>query len=174
MLVTAYSLRNKRMLQSTITSQYRQISSLGFTLVELLFTIAIAGIFSALAAPSFRDFIAGQRMKAASSDISSTLTGARSEALKRNLNVVLTPSSGGWQNGWTVVAGVGGPTVGQHEAFSDLTIAGPSTNITYNSSGRLVTAVTPFTVSSSMSGTVAPRCISIDLSGLPTSKTGAC
>lgn len=174
MLVATDSLPRKRMPRSTITAQCGQVSSFGFTLIELLFTIAIAGIFSALAAPSFRDFIAGQRVKTASSDISSTLTGARSEALKRNLNVVLTPGSGGWQNGWTVVAGVGGPTVGQHEAFSDLTIAGPSTNITYNSSGRLVTAVTPFTVSSSVSGTVASRCISIDLSGLPTSKTGAC
>ena len=170
MLVTVHSLSNKKMPRSTILSPCRKASSFGFTLIELLFTIAIAGIFSALAAPSFRDFIAGQRVKTASSDISSTLTGARSEALKRNLNIVLTPSSGGWQNGWTIAAGVGGPTLGQHEAFADLTISGPSTNITYNSSGRLVAVVTPFTVSSSVSS----RCISIDLSGLPTSKTGAC
>lgn len=154
--------------------RYSVAHSSGFTLIELIITIAVAAIFSALAAPSFRDFIAGQRVKTASYDISYTLTGARSEALKRNLNVVLTPGTGGWQNGWTVTAGAGGPTVGQHEAFADLTISGPTPNLTYNSSGRLTAAVTPFTVSSSASGNVSSRCISVDLSGLPTSTTGAC
>lgn len=154
--------------------QVPKASSFGFSLIELMFTIAIAAIFAALAAPSFRDFIAGQRVKTASYDISYSLTGARSEALKRNLNVVLTPGTGGWQNGWTTTAGTGGSTVGQHEAFSDLTISGPTPNLTYNSSGRLTAAVIPFSVSSSVSSNVSSRCISVDLSGLPTSKTGAC
>lgn len=144
----------------------------GFTLIELLFTIAIAAIFAALAAPSFRDFIAGQRVKTASYDISYGLTGARSEAIKRNLNVVLVPVSGNWQNGWTVTAGTA--TVSQHEPFLDLTITGPATNLTYNSSGRLTAAVLPFAISSSVSAGVASRCIRVDLSGLPSSKTGAC
>lgn len=144
----------------------------GFSLIELLFAIAIAAIFMALAAPSFRDFIAGQRVKTASYDISYTLTGARSEAIKRNLNVVLAPVSGDWQNGWTVTAGT--TTIAQHEPFVDLTITGPATNLTYNSSGRLTAGVTPFTISSSVSAGVTPRCTRVDLSGLPSSKTGAC
>ncbi len=162
------------MRRSATLRRLLEASSFGFSLIELLITIAIAAIFAALAAPSFRDFVAGQRVKAASYDISFTLIGARSEALKRNLNVVLAPGTGGWQNGWTITAGVGGPTLGQHEAFADLTISGPATNLTYNSSGRLMAAVTPFTISSSVSSNVSSRCVSIDLSGLPTSKTGAC
>ena len=158
------------MKRSAILRQLQKASSFGFSLIELLISITIAAIFAALAAPSFREFVAGQRVKTASYDISYTLTGARSEALKRNLNVVLAPATGGWQNGWTITAGVGGPMLGQHEAFADLTISGPTTNITYNSSGRLMAAVTPFTVNSNVSS----RCISIDLSGLPTSKAGAC
>ena len=146
----------------------------GFTLIELLVSIAIAAVFAALAVPSFRDFIAGQRVKTAAYDISYTLTGARSEALKRNLNVILAPGTGGWQNGWTMTADGGGPTIGQHEAFADLRISGPAPSVIYNSSGRLTAAVTPFTVSSSLSGNVMARCISIDLSGLPSSNTGAC
>ena len=153
-----------------IFRQRQKAPSFGFSLIELLVSITIAAIFSALAAPSFREFVAGQRVKTASYDISYTLTGARSEALKRNLNVVLAPATGGWQNGWTITAGVGGPMLGQHEAFADLTISGPATNVIYNSSGRLMAAVTPFAVSSNVSS----RCISIDLSGLPTNKTGAC
>ena len=145
--------------------QLLKASSFGFSLIELLFTIAIAAIFAALAAPSFRDFIAGQRVKTASYDISYTLTYARSEAIKRNLNVILAPTNSAWQNGWTITAGTGGPTLGQHEAFADLTITGPATSLTYNSSGRLMAVVNPFAISSSASSSVSPRCVSIDLSG---------
>lgn len=147
-------------------------SSSGFSLIELLFAIAIAAIFAALAAPSFRDFIAGQRIKSASYDISYTLTYARSEAMKRNAQVVLAPGAGGWQDGWTVMTGL--TTIARREPFLDLTMSGPGTNLTYNSSGRLTTAVTPFAVSSGVSSNVPPRCISISLSGLPSSKAGAC
>lgn len=159
-----------------ISRQLLKASGFGFSLIELLFTIAIAAIFAALAAPSFRDFIAGQRVKTASYDISYALTGARSEAIKRNLNVVLAPGTGGWQNGWnvTTVSGTTTITITQHEPFVDLTITGPATNLTYNSSGRLTAAANPFAVSSSVSSSVSPRCVSIDLSGLPSSKTGAC
>lgn len=162
------------MKRSAFFRRFLRASIIGFTLIELMLTIAITAIFSALAAPAFRDFIAGQRVKAASYDLSSTLIGLRSEALKRNLNVVLTSNAGGWQNGWMITAGSGGPKLGQHEAFSDLTISGPTGDLIYNSSGRLTAAVTPFTVNSSVSSTVSSRCISIDLSGLPTSKAGAC
>ena len=150
------------------------MSSAGFTLIELMVTIAIAAIFAALAFPSFRDFIAGQRVKTASYDVSYMLTGARSEALKRNLNVIVAPETGGWQNGWIIKAGVGGPTIGQHEAFVGLTISGPATSLIYNSSGRLTAAVTPFSISSATGGNVLSRCIGINLSGLPNNKSGAC
>ena len=160
--------------RSPVLKKSQTASSIGFTLIELLVTIAIAAIFAALAVPSFRDFIAGQRVKTASYDISYMLTGARSEALKRNLNVVVAPGTGGWQNGWTISAGVSGPTIGQHEAFAGLTITGSATSLIYNSSGRLAVAVAPFSVSSTGSSSVSSRCISIDLSGLPSSKSGVC
>ncbi|MFD2270066.1 Tfp pilus assembly protein FimT/FimU [Undibacterium arcticum] len=37
--------------------------NLGFTLIELMVTISIAAILLAIAVPSFRDFILGQRIK---------------------------------------------------------------------------------------------------------------
>lgn len=174
MLVSAPIQSNQKIKRSATLRRKLKAAIFGFTLIELMVTLVIAAIFAALATPSFRDLVAGQRVKTAAYDISYTLTGVRSEALKRNLNVVLAPGTGGWQNGWTITAGVGGPTLGRHEVFSDLTISGPATNLTYNSSGRLIAAVTPFTVSSSVSSKVSSRCISIDLSGLPNSKAGAC
>ena len=144
----------------------------GFTLIELLFTIAVMAIFSALAAPAFGQFVASQRVKTAASDLSSALMAARSEAMKRNLNVALEPVSSDWKNGWTLTAG--GTIISRHEAVGDLVITGPAPNLTYNSSGRLTAGVTPFSVSSSTAGAAASRCINIELSGLPRAKLGAC
>jgi len=143
----------------------------GFTLIELLVTISIAAVLAAIAAPSFSSFIAGQRIKTASYDVSYALTYARSEAIKRNADVVLAPASGGWQNGWTVSAGA--VTLQQHDALTDMNVTGPTPSLTYNSNGRLKVAVTSFAISS-ISTSASPRCVSIDLSGLPNSKTGVC
>ena len=56
----------------------------GFTLIEMMVTIALVAIFSSLAAPSFREMIAARRAKAAVSAVSGALWLARSEAVKRN------------------------------------------------------------------------------------------
>jgi len=150
----------------------QRIHDFGFTLIELLVTVSIAAILLAVAIPSFRDFVSGQRIKTASYDIGYTLTYARSEAIKRNNDVTITPATGGWQNGWTVT--VGTTTLSQHEAFPGLTVAGPTNNLTYSSNGRLNAAVNSFGISGSANANVSPRCVSINLSGLPNSKAGSC
>ena len=170
MLVDTIIERNK-MNRPSSSRQFLRAKRSGFSLIELLFVIAIVAIFAAVAGPSFRDFIAAQRIKTASYDISYTLTYARSEAMKRNSQVVFAPTAGGWQSGWTVKNGT--VTLAQHEPFAALGLSGP-TSLTYNSSGRLTAAVPPFAVTSDVSGNVTPRCISVSLSGLPTSKAGAC
>lgn len=154
-----------------ISQSALQTRAHGFTLIELLVTISIAAVLAAIAAPSFSSFIAGQRIKTASYDISYTLTYARSEAIKRNADVVLAPASGGWQNGWTVSAGA--TTLEQHNALTDMAVTGPTSSLTYNSNGRLKADVTPFAISS-INTSASPRCVSINLSGLPNSKAGVC
>lgn len=155
---------------SSGTRAKRRAAASGFTLVELMVTIAIAGILAGLALPAFNSFVLGQRVKTASFELFSSLALARSEAIKRNANVSVSPASGGWQNGWTV--STSGTTLNRQAAFSGLTITG-ATGITYNQYGRLSATATPFTISTSDSNVTA-RCISIDLSGRPNSKTGSC
>jgi type IV fimbrial biogenesis protein FimT len=148
--------------------------SLGFTLIELLITISVAAILMAIAAPSFRDLVAGQKIKTASYDVISALVFTRSEAIKRNANVSLVQGTGGWKNGWTIVT-ADAITVSSHEAFSGLNIAGPTGSLVYNRDGRITaSAGLTFDISSNVASSVQARCITIDLSGLPKSKVGSC
>src|SRR5512133_2253989 len=96
--------------------------SQGFTLVELLVTLAVAGILASLAMPSYREFVANQRIKTASFDLMSSLTLARSEAIKRAAQVTVAPAGGTWANGWSVTS-PDGVVLLQQLALPGLTIA---------------------------------------------------
>lgn len=144
--------------------------SQGFTLAELMVTIGISIILLGMGVPSFTSYIANSKIRSASTDLSFAITLARSEAIKRNSTVVMTPASSGWQNGWTVKAG--SATLAQQNAYSSITISGPDT-LTYGNDGRLTGTTAPtFQISGSSSAT--SRCVSVNLSGLPSSKTGSC
>lgn len=58
----------------------------GFTMIELVVTLAIFGIMLAIALPSFLSYLPTMRLKGAARDISSTLQSARMEAVSRNAN----------------------------------------------------------------------------------------
>lgn len=149
--------------------------ALGFTLVELVITLAIAGILATIAAPSFRDFVRTQRVKSTSFELVAALTLTRSEAVKRNTNIVMTQASGGWQNGWSISAGT--QILRTQSAYNGVSITDSANAgaITFTRDGRLASTPTNFTVGvSPASSTVTSRCISISLSGRPNSKIGGC
>ncbi len=147
----------------------------GFTLIELMVVVALAAIMAAIAAPSFKGFVSGQRVKTAASDFAMTAILARSEAIKRNANVTITSvTSGatGWKDGWTVA--VGGTALSQQQAYAGVTFTGPATAITYNGSGRLSAAVDTMTITGTDG---SARCVAFDLSGMPKSSkstSGTC
>ena len=82
----------------------------GFTLIELIVTLAVAAILLALAAPSLVRVIQGARMAGELSSFASDLHYARSEAVRQGVNVSMCPSTTGttctggvnWQAGWVV------------------------------------------------------------------------
>lgn len=84
---------------------YVPIHRRGFTLVELMVALAVAGILVTVAVPSFTDFVANQRVKAANQELFATLSYARSEAVRRNATVRVLPidATEGWSSGWQVV-----------------------------------------------------------------------
>jgi len=68
--------------------------SLGFTLTELMITVAIIGILASMAAPSFQEQIQAGRVKGAAEVFFGTLQNLKSEVVKTNtpMDIVFTPS----------------------------------------------------------------------------------
>lgn len=145
----------------------------GFTLIELMVAVAVVGILAAIAAPSFSDLIAKQRAKAAATDLYLALAKARSEAIKRNSNVTLSPKSGSWAAGWDIVNPSDATAkLEDHNAISGATITGPA-SVVYLTTGRVRGSTKPeFDIS--VTGSSAHTCVSVDLSGLPTQKSTSC
>ena len=67
----------------------------GFTLVELMITIAVLAIVLAVAVPSFQGIINRNRLVSASNEVVAALQLARMEAIRRNGRVELCPSTNG-------------------------------------------------------------------------------
>lgn len=66
----------------------------GVTLLEVMVVVAIVGIVAGLAVPSYQDTIERNRLKQAAESLKSDLQLARTEAIKRSQNVVLSSSQG--------------------------------------------------------------------------------
>ena len=158
-------------------------ASAGFTLIELMVTIAIVAILTTLALPAMRDYFLNQSIKTASFDLMSTLLYARSEAIKRANDVNVT-ATGSWQGGWTVQQAGDTTTLRSQPALNSANITisatpSSSTTVTYGKDGRLSAgAAVVFTIKSPSSTSISPRCISVSsLSSAPVSTvstTGTC
>jgi type IV fimbrial biogenesis protein FimT len=141
----------------------------GFTLVELLTVVVILAVLAMIAAPSLRELSVSQRVQMAAMDLNTSLLRARSEAIKQNTDVTLSPV-GAWDAGWTVA--VGGTDIDTHAATSDIAISDPGV-VTYRSSGRIAGTTQPrFSVSAPETATA--RCVQVNLSGEPMVSKGAC
>lgn len=92
------------------------IKNKGFTLTELVVTVTIVGILSALAAPNFIEMVRDNRLTGITNELIGDMLLSRTEAIKRNNPVVIcktndasvadpvcdTTNSSPWSKGWIV------------------------------------------------------------------------
>lgn len=151
---------------SVLPFVYRKIPSVckirfinGFTLLELIVTITIAGILVTLAAAGMENFVQSNRLTTTTNELLTDLNVARSEAIKRGLNMGVCTSTTGtactvsaWTNGWIIFvdadnnnAFTGGEMVLKaHEQMPANTVMAapaPAILIVYNRTGVLSNGV---------------------------------
>lgn len=170
-----------------------QSKSRGFTLIELMTVVAVAAILATIAAPSFKNFVVGQRVKSAANEFTMAATLARSEAIKRNSRVGLCVSatgtscatSGGWEQGWIAyhdanangVVDTGEMILLRQQAYSNVVLTGSLVQIIYDNNGRMSSNITSAPKVAVTGAGATARCISFDLGGMPRtilSSTGSC
>lgn len=150
----------------------------GFTLIELMVVVGIVAILATFALPGMTELVVGSRVKAAASDLHTSLVFARSEAIKRNGSVKLEPvdtaSPRDWSKGWSVMVVSGSTVLSTQDAFANVTFT--PANAAYGS--KTVDSVAfagigregssdgvAFILSATGYARVTARCVLIDPSG---------
>jgi len=96
----------------SIPFQQRKGSAFGFTLIELVVTMAVAAILITVAVPNMRNFIQNGRLITQTNDLIGDFNFARSEAIKRRTNIgvclstdgVTCAAAGNWRDGRAIFA----------------------------------------------------------------------
>lgn len=160
----------------------------GFSLGELLATIAVAGVLTAAAVPTFQSVISESRRAAVVNQLVSTMHMARSEAITQNARVVICPGTDGeactadaWAGGWfsfvdrndNGVRDEGEPLIATGNGDSRMQITTDSFGdaLVYRPSGRVLMADPgatqgEFTICDSR-GVTAPRVVIVPVQGHP-------
>jgi type IV fimbrial biogenesis protein FimT len=106
----------------------------GYTLLELVITVAIAGILLTVVVPNFMGLVERNTVSAASNEILGAILYARSEAVRTETNITFTPEI----DGWLVTNDDGIDIVDQTVDNENITLIEnlSANNVTYNPRGR--------------------------------------
>lgn len=78
----------------------------GFSLIELMASVAVLAVLMAVAVPALQDFVRAQAVSTRISAFHQDVVYARSEAVKRQQEVLVDAIDNDWERGWQVYADV--------------------------------------------------------------------
>jgi len=152
----------------------------GFSLIELMVAIAIAGILMAVGIPSIQTLLNNQKMKSATFDLVTTAMLARSEAIKwggaNAASISIVAPSNNFSNGWCIVftsataCSVSDPDDGVMQIIKPTggvtyVYQGTAAPIVFSRTGRLAGGV-PITLRvTDVDNFSTPRCVTFDTNG---------
>ena len=160
----------------------------GFTMIELMVTIAVVAILAALALPSFQASLRSNRVATTSNELLASLSLARTEAIRGLGPAGVCPSADGtscatttdWAAGWTVwredrlAGGVVERTVVRYvQPKQRMVVTGPDAGLEFTTQGRLDGAAEIFDVNPIDVATPA-RCVRVNPTGQARVSQGAC
>lgn len=120
----------------------------GYTLIELMITVALIAIVLTLAVPEFRTLLQNNRSITTASNLKASMQHARSEALKRGTFVSLCPQArnftacgSDWTQGWIVFTNPDENTSfsGSEVLIRTYPATDTSMNFSFNQSSTLIT-----------------------------------
>ncbi len=125
----------------------------GFTIIELMITVALASILLAIAVPQFTRQIEQSRFTNTSNELLGVMNYARAEALRRSRPVTVAPLVGAsWNSGWQVFidenrngAKDAAVVLKRGNAITTANLVATAAFVTFDSNGRRWSAAaTPF------------------------------
>jgi type IV fimbrial biogenesis protein FimT len=117
-------------------------SNRGFTVLELMVTLAVAGVLVTVGVPGFTEIVRNNRVTAQTNELVTAINLARSEAIKRGRNVAVAVTESG--NGWAAtvtVAGIVEPLRVVERPASNVTLMDDVT-VTFGANGAPAGAAT--------------------------------
>lgn len=155
----------------------------GFTLLELMATIAVLGVVVGIAIPSFSQMITKNRIETTAYEVLNTVQAARSEAVKRKRSVRICAAKNAqmdecdnlsnWEFGWLLVLHSDNTVLKSWQNTSNVTVTGPTAGIKILSSGMLDNSAN-VEVTAPNCGAGQKRTISINRIGNTTLTQGNC
>ncbi|MGQ7959169.1 GspH/FimT family pseudopilin [Pseudomonas sp. SP16.1] len=156
------------------------MSQKGFSLIELMVTLAVLAIVLGLAAPSFSSMLQDNRALSLGSELQGALQYARSEAVKRRLEVVICrrnaagsacDNGADWSAGW-LVRQAGGDVLKVWDRAQGMAVAGPNAGVTFRGNG--MASATVFSVKPTACTDTQKRVIALSATGATSVTKDAC